>query len=319
MDLNEINRNLQSEFALKKIKVETEATKAVSKANSCKSFAKLVLLEKEIEFMLATEKTNEKTDKAKIKSLETSLKKTRTEKEKLLKKMGLEPSDLIPKYECPICKDSGYIGTNPCECFIKRKNAELIKECGLSGSELVDFEDFDENIFKDKNQKEDTIKLKTLLQNWCNKFPMVSKNKIMLLGETGVGKTFLTKCMAKKLSEKNTSVCFISAYEMNNLMLKYHTTFDSNKLSILIPLTDSDVLFIDDLGTEPLLNNVTINYLFLILSERERFNRPTIITSNFDISVLEERYGERIFSRLSDKQNGFIYQMIGEDIRIKKR
>ena len=319
MNLNDINKNLQSEFALKKIKAEKIANDNKLRVKQNKNFEPLVLLEKETEFLLASEKTAETPNLKQIKALEKSLDEIRQTKVKILSLFSLSPADLEPQYECSICKDSGYVGGSPCKCFLKRRNAELIKACGLSETELVDFENFDENIFENETQKLETIKLKNFLQNWCNKFPEVSKNKIVLLGETGVGKTFLAKCMAKALLKKDVSVCFVSAFEMNNIMLKYHTTFDSSKLSILAPLTECEVLFVDDLGTEPILNNVTLNYLFLVLSERERFNKPTIITTNLSAKQIDERYGERIFSRLSDKKNGVMIKLSGEDLRYIKR
>ncbi len=319
MNLNEINSNLQAEFALKKINAEKLANENIFKAKQNKNFEPLVLLERETELALAKEKTAEKPNKKQIASLEKTLADIREVKCKLLSSYSLSPSDLVPKYECQICKDSGFVGTQPCSCFVKRKNEELIKSYGLSGKELCDFNSFDENVFSDEKQKTDSITLKNKLESWCEKFPNISKNKIVLLGETGVGKTFLTKCMAKRLSEKNVSVCFLSAFEINNLMLKYHTTFDNSKLSILKPILEIDALFIDDLGTEPILNNVSINYLFLILSERERFDKPTIITTNLSAENLKERYGERIFSRLSDKKSGIMLKVSGEDIRTKKR
>ena len=105
---------------------------------------------------------------------------------------------------------------------------------------------------------------------------------------------------------------------MNNMFLKYHTSFDANKHIHISPLLDSEFLFIDDLGTEPILKNVTQNYLYLILSERERHNKPTIITTNLMPENILDRYGERIYSRIANKSSSLLVHLTGKDLRLNK-
>lgn len=315
MDIYEINKNLQNEFALKKIKADAIANNNQAKANSHKGYAKLKALEREITFSLAQKQSEEKPNKKEIKQLEENLKQTREEIRNVLASLDLTEEDLKPKYECQICKDSGFVAGKQCVCFKRRKNIELIKACGLNANELCSFDDFNEKIYCDDKTKNDALMLKDFLSKWCEAYPNVTKKQIVLCGEVGVGKTFFTKCMAKSLIKKDFSVCFVSAFEMNNIMLKYHTTFDDSKLSILIPLLESDILFIDDLGTEPIINNVTLNYLFLVLSERERFNKPVIITTNLSPANLRDRYDERIFSRITNKQTSTMLKLEGDDLR----
>lgn len=318
MDIYEIQKKLTEEFALKRIKAEKIAATNLDRAKKNGIYDKLVSLEKQLSLEIAKQETSLNPDAKTIAELEKTLNETIVKKNEYLQKIGLTSADLKPRFECEKCKDTGFVGGEPCTCFKKRKNALLIKECGLGGNELVSFADFNEKIIKDKTQKEDLIKLKNFLEDWCNNFPNVTKKQIVVCGETGLGKTFLAKCMAENLSKKDLSILFISAYEMNNMLLKYHTTFDDTKPSVLAPLTESDVLFIDDLGTEPMLNNVTKEYLFLVLSERERFSLPTIITTNLLPDNISETYGERIYSRLSDKKIGVITEIQGNDIRTQK-
>ena len=146
---------------------------------------------------------------------------------------------------------------------------------------------------------------------------MVKQNFIVISGKTGVGKTFITKCLAFELINKGFIVLFVSAFEMNKLMLSYHTSFDQNKQSYLDALIDPDVLIIDDLGTEPILRNVTIEYLYVVLSERSRLGRLTVITTNLDGTGILNRYNERIFSRLINKNESIFIKIEGDDLRIK--
>ena len=134
---------------------------------------------------------------------------------------------------------------------------------------------------------------------------------------TGVGKTYLASCLANEMLKKEYSVCFVSAFALNESLQKYHTTFDGSKSLWLDPFIDADILIIDDLGTEPMIKNVTENYLYLILSERERFSRPVIITTNLKPADINSRYDERIYSRLCNKKNAQLFRIEGDDLRIK--
>ena len=314
MNYQEINKNIQVEFAKKRIKAEEIATKNREHTYKFPAFLKLEKLEKEISFEVAKQKSLGK----KTTELEKVLKTTRAEKLAFLKSLGLTPFDLEPKYECMFCKDTGAIGTRLCDCFKKRRSEELVKACGLDASKLASFEKFDTKICKNQSQANELEKLKTKLESWANSYPNIKKKNIVLSGKKGVGNTFVTECIANHMLKKGYSVCFVSAFDMNNMMLAYHTTFDASKESHLIPLLDSDFLFIDDLGTEPVINNVTLNYLFLVLSERERFSRPVVVTTNLLPENILDRYGERIYSRLTSKISSATFHLEGDDLRIKK-
>ncbi len=216
------------------------------------------------------------------------------------------------------CNDTGFVTNGMCECYKKRRNEELLKQSGLTLSKNTSFENFDTKICTNKKQAELLEKLKNILQTFAENYPNIKKRNILISGTTGVGKTYLSECLANKLSEKNYSVCFVTAFDLNNMLLKYHTSFDANKHTNIAPLLDSDFLFIDDLGTEPILKNVTLNYLYLILSERDRHQKPIIITTNLLPENILDRYGERNYSRLSNKQTSLVVHLDGDDLRLKK-
>lgn len=311
MNYQEINKKIQTEFAQKRIKAETTASKNRDKLKQIPAFLHLIKLEKEVIFELAkAETTNKKTAE-----LSKVLKTIRKQKLDVLKSIKLTPEDLVPKYECSDCNDTGIMGGRLCHCFVKARNAELVKASGIDASKLATFDKFDTSICKDKSQAKDLEKLKNLVEKWANAYPATKKKNLIFSGKVGVGKTFITECLASFMIKKNYSVCFLSAFDMNNMMLAYHTTFNENKNSQLVPLLESDFLFIDDLGTEPLINNVTLNYLFLVLSERERFGKPVIITTNLMPEDLLDRYGERIYSRLTSKRTATVFHLDGNDLR----
>ena len=314
MDFKDLNKQLQEEFAKKKIRAEWIATKNKKHANSVPAYAKLTVLEKEIMFELARCKVNNQPTTEYAKSLKT----IRSEKQHILKELGLSAADLEPKYECTLCNDIGFVGSKMCDCFQKRRNEEIVKRCGLDINKNVTFENFNTDICKNPKHAKELSKLKDKLVEWSKKFPNVKKKNIIISGTPGGGKTYLTQCLANEMLKQKCSVCFVSAFDMNNMFLKYHTTFDISKNSYLDPLINSDLLFIDDLGTEPITKNVTLNYLFLVLSERERFGKPMIVSTNLRAEDILNRYNERIYSRLTNKMQSFFVFIEGEDLRTSK-
>lgn len=314
MDLRNIDKKLQAEFAQKRILANKIATQNKKHANSVLAYAQLEKLEKEIVFEFAKQKSEKKPTN----ELSQNLKTIRTEKSKILSALKLSESDLLPKYSCKKCGDVGFVGTIMCDCYKKRRNEEIVKECGLELNKNAVFEKYDTKICKNEKHAETLQKLKEKLLLWSEKYPNVKKKNILISGTPGGGKTYLTQCLANKMLEKNLSVCFLSAFDMNNMFLKYHTTFDASKSSYLSPLVNCDVLFVDDLGTEPNIKNVTLNYLFVVLSERERFGKPIVVSTNLLPENILDKYGERIYSRLNSKLNSLVVFVDGDDLRMTK-
>ena len=221
-----------------------------------------------------------------------------------LKDMDLNGTDILPNYECKDCSDTGYINGKPCDCLKAEINKELLNFSGFT-HKLATFEDNNYN-----NPAYD------LMKKWCD--VKSDKTNILICGHTGTGKTFLTECIASRLIEKYKRVLFTTAFNLNNSMLNYHISFDSNRENIIKPYLETDVLIIDDLGSEPMLKNVTQEYLYLILNERMLAKKSTIITTNLMPKDILNTYGERIFSRLSNKKVSIMINLESDDLRLKK-
>lgn len=314
MDFRQIDKDLQIEFATQKMNEEKVASQNLLRANSNPVYKKLDSLERELVFEISKKSPRSES----FKNLKENLKTVREEKSKVLEKLKLKESDLKPKYSCKICSDTGFVGGRPCECYRKKKSKMLIESFGLSTNRSCTFENFDTKICKNEKQAEALKKISNNLQKWAEKYPNNEKNNIFISGKTGVGKTYLTSCLANKFINDDRSVCFVSAFDLNESFLKYHTSFDKTKSSWIEPFIEADILFIDDLGTEPILKNVTKNYLYLVLSERERFSRPVIVTSNFNPLEILDRYDERINSRLCNKRYSHMWLIEGDDLRLTK-
>ena len=147
-----------------------------------------------------------------------------------------------------------------------------------------------------------------------NNFVKGEINFCTLIGASGTGKTYLAETALKETLYLGATISELNAIKLNRVFLEYHCAFLENKGDIWDELVTPDVLLIDDLGVESLLNNVTVPYLYELLTERA--DKKTIITTNFDLRKLEEKYGQRIMSRLSDKRKSLVINIGGEDYRI---
>ena len=135
------------------------------------------------------------------------------------------------------------------------------------------------------------------------------------MGKCGSGKTFLASCIASALSKNGFSVIMLSSFAFVNRMLKYHTTFDEDKLAYLEPLIDCDLLIIDDLGSENIFKNVTVEYLFHVVNERMNAGKHTVFTTNLDDDMIRTRYGERTYSRLFGSRQSAGFALSDKDLR----
>ena len=230
-----------------------------------------------------------------------------------LKEMGVDKSTLKPNYSCDICKDTGYIGLKECECLKREYSKELIKLSGLNIEELPKFND-DYSMFSNPKV---VAGIYSKMKTYIDEVTMSPYDIVLIVGDTGVGKTHLINCMVSYSLEKSLKVKYATAFNFNQEMLKYHVGKLEEKEYILEPYLDADILYIDDLGSENKINNVTNEYLYLVINERMQKKKKTVITTNLDLGQIQEVYGERIFSRLMHKLQSLKINFKGEDLRIK--
>ena len=242
------------------------------------------------------------------------LKVLKNERKNILKKLNLTEEDFLPKYSCKKCNDTGIYKDKFCKCLNQEINNLLTQDLGLNIDKSHTFKGCDKNFLEENGLAKEYKTLNT----WVDKFPDSKFKNIIMVGPAGAGKTYLTECITNALLDKQIVVNFVTAFNLNNLMLKYHTTFDDSKENILEAYINCPLLIIDDLGTEPILNNVTKEYLYLILNERIINNRNTIVTTNLSPDGIIDRYSERIFSRLFNKQNSLKINFTNTDLRLKK-
>ncbi len=154
---------------------------------------------------------------------------------------------------------------------------------------------------------------------WCQEYVEHFEEKggnLIFTGSTGVGKTFLTNCIAKALIDRYQSVIYLSSNDLFDIFSKnkFHYETEDEMRDMYQYILDCDLLIIDDLGTE--LNNTFVSsQLFYCINERLLRNKSTIISTNLSLTMLRDSYSDRISSRIISKYS--IIPLYGEDIRTK--
>ena len=236
----------------------------------------------------------------------------------LLVEAGMSADALETRYRCPICRDTGYVGEAParfCECFEQRLRLRQHEDGSMAGLGEQNFERFDAAVAPEEGgQREQLVKARNLCKRYADSFPDTQFRNLLLTGEGGLGKTFLLNCVFERVTSRGYSAVRITAFRMFEAMRRQHIgnddSYDGFSALIEVPL-----LLIDDLGAEPMMRNITIEYLFTLLNERMAARRHTVIATNLTFAQLMERYGERVASRLLDRSQCAAIMLKGKDLR----
>ena len=248
-------------------------------------------------------------------------------KTELLIAHGYPANYLTQHYECEDCQDTGYIGTEKCHCF-KQAIVDLVysqsniknvlQRENFSTYQLDYFSDTDIDPRSNLTPKANAKRVLSAARMFIDTFDTSYRN-ILLYGNTGVGKTFLSNCIAKELLDSGHTIIYLTSFQLFDLLEKQAFSKDEEGITAnnqLEYILDCDLLIIDDLGTE-LSNSFTNTKLFLVINERHLRTKSTIISTNLPIESIKANYSERIYSRITSDY--MCLKLFGDDIRIKKR
>ena len=263
-------------------------------------------------------------DENALQELKNQIKLLSKQAKDLLVAGGFPANYLEPVYDCPDCKDTGYIDNKKCHCFQKAVIDMLYTQSNLK--HILQEENFDTfslsyysaNHIDPKtgtSSLSNMQKAYTAARDFVDTFGREFRN-LFLYGDTGVGKTFLSNCIAKELIDRSHSVIYLSSFELFDTLAKSKFGKDETANQMNEHIFDCDLLIIDDLGTE-LANSFTVSQLFLCLNERLLRRKSTIISTNLSLESLVDIYSERTFSRITS--NYTMLKLTGDDIRIKKK
>ncbi len=234
----------------------------------------------------------------------------------LLTGAGYAADYLSPVYSCPLCRDTGVLAdATHCGCFKKRVLEDKLDAARLT-DDAVSFEKFDLNRFgtepieNGKSQRDMMQRIRELCEAYADSFPACS-SLLLLSGSVGLGKTYISKCIMRRVIERGFTAASFTAYRLFSLFHQHRLGEEVD----LDPILEVPLLIIDDIGTEPMTKNVTKEYFFDLINERSAAGRKTVIATNLGFHALDERYGERIFSRLMDARFSQKILFKGKDIR----
>lgn len=234
--------------------------------------------------------------------------------------LSLSDSNSKPclKYDCELCHDNGYIVSKDeegrlmakeCTCMPVKRAKELISRSGLA--DFIEKQRFDN--FYVKTPTQETIKMAA--ENYANRMIELKGNRneqkpwLYIGGNPGAGKTHICTAVCAKLMNEGIPVRYMQ-WLTDARMLKVYVNsedFDS-KVSQYI---DADVLYIDDLFKQKYAQNPTfteadIKIAFTILNNRYFMNKPTIISSEWDLIDQLLPVDEGLFSRVYERCRGYL-------------
>ena len=332
---NEILNALLKEYEQKKVRAEIAADER--KEALYKKIPRLQTLENEINnSALSTAKDILNKKYTALSSLSDKIDSLKKEKEAILKENHIDTNYLKPQYECPLCKDTGYVQKENYQtemCSKKKKKLLDISfnKSNMSNLDKENFSTFNELLFSNEanpgkyrfaiSPRENMLKIKEKSIEFVQNFNNPDYKNLLFSGNTGLGKTFLSNCIANEVLKLGKTVLYQTAPVLLENIIDYKLNKQKANLEdINKSVLETDLLIIDDLGTES-LNSMKLSELFTIINTRilnlNHKITKTIISTNLNINEIFSKYEERIGSRIAGYYD--IYCFFGDDIRFKKR
>ncbi len=248
------------------------------------------------------------------------------EKKELLKTHHYSENYLNPIYTCALCKDTGRIGQEYCSCFKQAAISLLYRQSTLESIlQTENFDHFDLNYYPKESDGVHPYPSYDNMKNILNKTKSFIEafdkegGNLLFYGETGLGKTYLSNCIAKALLDTGHTVLYQSAVHLfedvcGDVIMK-KGNHPGSQVTYRY-LFSCDLLIIDDLGTE-FTNTFVSSELYDILNTRMREGRSTVISTNLNLQELNDRYSDRIATRIFASYK--VYNFYGDNIRLAKR
>ena len=265
-------------------------------------------------------------DKGVLDRLKEDLRDLREQKALIIRAAGYPDDYLELHYRCPDCRDTGLVDGRKCHCFLQAQMKLLHAQSNLE--DVLERENFKALSYEYYDDTEILPQLGITNAAYMRRVVAGGKefvrgfdkkhDNLLFTGSTGVGKTFLTNCIARELMDDFHSVIYLTASDLFDVFSRNKFDYDNaeDMKDMYRFILDCDLLIIDDLGTE-LNNSFTSSRLFYCINERMNMIRSTIISTNLTLARLRDSYTDRVTSRI---MSGYrIIPLYGGDIRLLKK
>lgn len=259
------------------------------------------------------------TDQNELNNIKEKITDLRAKKYEMLVSHGYNPDYLNLHYNCPKCKDTGFIGIDKCSCFKSKLIKLYYKDSDLEEAvKTNNFKNFNINLYSNhklnderytpRKNIEDILEYITgeYLPNFKN-----SNTNLLFYGNSGTGKTFLSWCIAKELLDKGFLVVYKTSDDLLRALKDIKFNNDTDLENLLI---NCDLLIIDDLGSEQ-ITDFSSTELFTLINKKILKNKKMLISTNLSLPLISKRYSERISSRIIGEFK--LFKFFAEDIRIQ--
>ena len=222
---------------------------------------------------------------------------------------------------CDRCGGTGYIGSTMCECLRELCRQEQKKELTFLNVGRESFEQFRLDYYPDREDPRLGVNIRAVMdrtyqtcRRYAQNFSDKSQN-LLFSGDTGLGKTFLSACIARTVADNGYSVMYESAGHLFTNLERTKFAGDENARRESERYLACDLLIVDDLGTE-MPGQFTTAALYSLMNDRILSGKPTIISTNLTVEEFEKRYNRQIASRLRGSYTRVPF--LGDDIRVMK-
>ena len=222
---------------------------------------------------------------------------------------------------CDKCGGSGYVGSTMCECLTELCRQEQKKELAVLIGGKETFSQFRLDYYPDRIDPKYGASPRTIMDRnfqTCRRYAMTfapSSGNLLFVGGTGLGKTFLSACIARTVADRGYSVVYESASHLFSKLEQAKFSPNEENRREAERFTACDLLIIDDLGTEMPGQFVTAA-LYSLVNDRMLAGKPMVISTNLNVDEMSRRYSPQIASRLHGGFNRLTF--VGEDIRVLK-
>lgn len=246
------------------------------------------------------------------------------EREALLQKHKVNPRDLEIWWDCPDCKNTGWLEPEPagpdtvhpprkCHCLIQEEIGDLYRAAGLTGPlRQQTFDRFDLTVYPQADREY----MRMVLERCKRYAELVARGEqqesLLLMGDVGRGKTFLASAIANVSVAAKRSVVYFTFAEFLDLVRMHKFDDDEQYREGVGRLLEADLIILDDLGAEKITEFVA-QELFTVINHRMNRQKPMVVSTNLEPGELEDSYGPRIASRLMNGFDAFLLR--GDDVR----